>query len=131
MCVSVVVCVVLGGGLLVVGIRWAEWGRHVHPSLSPSIGHQHPHTQPLPPSLPPSPPHPPTPTPTPNPSLPTQDTNMSFAVSMDGGAVEWCSDSVQTLKGAVYARMVRDMLRFNASAGALLQVRRLRDGMGR
>ena len=58
----------------------------------------------------------------PLPLSPPQDTNMSFAVSMDGGAVEWCSDSVQTLKGAVYVRMIKDMLRFNASAAELLKV---------
>jgi hypothetical protein len=47
---------------------------------------------------------------------------MSFAVSMDGGAVEWCSDSVKTLKGPVYVKMIKDMLRFNASAAELLRV---------
>lgn len=46
---------------------------------------------------------------------------MSFAVSMDDGAVEWCSESVQTLRGAVYVKMIKDMLRFNASAAELLK----------
>ena len=49
-----------------------------------------------------------------------EDTNMSFAVSMDDGAVEWCSDSVKTLRGAVYVAMIKDMLRFNATAAKLL-----------
>lgn len=49
-----------------------------------------------------------------------ENTNMSFAVSMDEGKVEWCSESVKTLAGPVYRAMLKDMLRFNRTASNLL-----------
>jgi len=49
-----------------------------------------------------------------------EDTNMSFAVSMDEGKVEWCSDSVKTLTAPLYRAMIKDMLRFNRTAASLL-----------
>lgn len=34
-----------------------------------------------------------------------QDTCMSFAVSLDEGAIEWSSDNVRTLKGKRYVQV--------------------------
>jgi predicted NAD/FAD-binding protein len=56
-----------------------------------------------------------------------EDTEMSFAVSADNGAFEWGSASLAALlackRNAVspsFFRMLRDMVRFNREAPALL-----------
>ncbi len=55
--------------------------------------------------------------------VPTETTSMSFSVSLDNGALEWCGDNLRTifaqkrnLLSPRFLLMLRDILRFNARA---------------
>ncbi len=55
--------------------------------------------------------------------VPTETTSMSFSVSLDNGALEWCGDTLRTifaqkrnLFSPRFLIMLRDILRFNARA---------------
>lgn len=64
--------------------------------------------------------------------VPTQPSDMSFAVSLDQGGMEWAGDNALKLFGQpsnllrpAFLRMVRDILRFNAAARFALRQGRL------
>lgn len=64
--------------------------------------------------------------------VPTQPSDMSFAVSLDQGRMEWAGDNPLKLFGQpsnlvrpAFLRMVRDILRFNAAARFALRQGRL------
>lgn len=67
-------------------------------------------------------------------NVPTQDSDMSFGVSIDEGRVEWAGDNLFTmfaqksnLVSSAHWRMIKDILRFNRQGKALLDSGKLPD----